>query len=181
MKQISLALLNYESTYGSFPPAYVADEDGQPMHSWRVLILPYMEQSLYEAYFFDEPWDGPNNRLLADRMPTIFMCPSSPSLPTETNYMVVTGKGTLFPGAESRKISEITDGTANTILVVEVAKSGVNWMQPVDVSIESLAQGIGDPDDNLMGGGNNVSASSYHPGVVNAAFADAHVESIGYY
>ena len=63
MKQIVLALLAYEADHGQFPPAYIADENGKPMHSWRVLILPYLaEKSIYDAYDFTEPWDGPNNR-----------------------------------------------------------------------------------------------------------------------
>ena len=62
-----MAVANYHETYGCFPPAYVADRDGKPMHSWRVLILPFLEQrELYNAYNFAEPWDGPNNRKLAD-------------------------------------------------------------------------------------------------------------------
>jgi len=64
--QISLALHNYHDVFGCFPPAYIADSRGRPMHSWRVLILPFMEQvALYNAYHFEEPWDGPNNRKLA--------------------------------------------------------------------------------------------------------------------
>jgi translation elongation factor EF-Tu-like GTPase len=62
-----LAVANYHETYGCFPPAYVADRDGKPMHSWRVLILPFLEQQeLYHAYNFAEPWDGPNNRKLME-------------------------------------------------------------------------------------------------------------------
>jgi hypothetical protein len=77
LKQIALALHNYHDTYGTFPPAYVADENGRPMHSWRVLILPFLESSdVYSKYRFDEPWDGPHNRLLADRMPYAYRCPS---------------------------------------------------------------------------------------------------------
>jgi len=64
--QIKLALQNYHSTYGSFPPAYVADATGKPMHSWRVLILPFLEQdSLYNAYSMAEPWDGPEQQEVA--------------------------------------------------------------------------------------------------------------------
>jgi hypothetical protein len=70
LKQIALALHNYHDTFGAFPPAYVADESGKPMHSWRVLILPFLESSpLYDKYRFDEPWDGPNNRQLLKHMP----------------------------------------------------------------------------------------------------------------
>jgi Protein of unknown function (DUF1559) len=69
-----LAVANYHETYGCFPPAYVADRDGKPIHSWRVLILPFLEQQeLYRAYNFDEPWNGPNNRKLASRVGKIYL------------------------------------------------------------------------------------------------------------
>src|SRR4051812_9073955 len=62
LKEIALALHNYHEAYGCFPPAYIADKDGRPMHSWRVLILPYLdEKPLYLKYRFDEPWNGPHN------------------------------------------------------------------------------------------------------------------------
>lgn len=68
-----MAVANYRSTFGGYPPAYIADCDGRPMHSWRVLILPFLEQqNLYAAYHFDEPWDGPNNRKLAGRIGQVF-------------------------------------------------------------------------------------------------------------
>ena len=77
LMNLSLALTNYESSYGSFPPAFIADSQGRPMHSWRVLILPYLDRAdLYERYRFDEPWDGPNNIKLLDEMPRVFACPS---------------------------------------------------------------------------------------------------------
>src|SRR5438105_1376638 len=67
MKQIELALLNYHDANKSFPPAYVADAEGKPMHSWRVLILPYLERNdLYQQYDFNEPWNGPHNSRLAE-------------------------------------------------------------------------------------------------------------------
>ena len=97
--QILLALHNYHSEYNALPPAYVADANGKPMHSWRVLILPYMEQSaLYNRYKFNEPWNGPNNITLLNSMPSIFACPSRFSNPTNlTSYVAVTGPGTMFP------------------------------------------------------------------------------------
>src|SRR5262245_42706847 len=70
LKQFGLALQNYHDTYGSFPPAFVLGPDGRPWHSWRVLILPFMEcDPLYREYRFNEPWDGPNNRKLLAKMP----------------------------------------------------------------------------------------------------------------
>ena len=76
LKHIGLALLNYNDIFGCFPPAYTTDANGKPMHSWRVLILPFIEQqTLYKRYRFDEPWDGPNNSLLAKEMPSVFPLP----------------------------------------------------------------------------------------------------------
>lgn len=67
-----MAVVNYESQYGSLPPAYVLGPDGRPWHSWRVLILEFFNSDLYEEYRFSEPWDGPNNRKLAERMPSLY-------------------------------------------------------------------------------------------------------------
>lgn len=75
LRQISLAMLNYHDVWNSFPPAYIADENGRPKHSWRVLILPYLEQqTLYDRYDFNEPWDGPHNSQLAALMPPVYAC-----------------------------------------------------------------------------------------------------------
>jgi len=79
LKLIGLGLQNYHVEHGCFPPAYVADADGKPMHSWRVLILPYMERRiLYDSYNFDEPWNSPSNRYLAGHIPSEYTCPSDP-------------------------------------------------------------------------------------------------------
>ncbi len=75
IRDLSMALHYYHAQHGSFPPAYIADENGNPMHSWRVLILPYIEErDLYDQYDFDEPWDGPNNSLLHDKVVDLFNC-----------------------------------------------------------------------------------------------------------
>jgi hypothetical protein len=146
LKQIALALHNYHDTYGTFPPAYVADEDGRPMHSWRVLILPFLESSdVYSKYRFDEPWDGPHNRLLADRMPYAYRCPSESrtSPPSHmTSYVAVVGPETVWPGRSSRSLGELTDGAGNTLLVVESHCSGIHWMEPRDLSVYQMARTI---------------------------------------
>ena len=72
LKQIAMALQCYHQANGCFPPAYIADKTGKPMHSWRVLILPYLDRDdLYKAYNFTEPWDGPNNKKLATSRPDL--------------------------------------------------------------------------------------------------------------
>ena len=93
LKQIGLALHAYYDRYGSFPPAYVADANGKPMHSWRVLILPFLEHHpLYRAYDFDEPWDGPNNSQLQAQKIREYRCPEDPSAAAgTTSYVAVVG------------------------------------------------------------------------------------------
>ena len=93
LSYIHIALLNYQSVHGAWPPAYVADEQGKPAHSWRVLILPFLEEhALYRAYHFDEPWDGPNNRRLLDRMPAAYACSDRPGT-TYTGIAAYHGAG----------------------------------------------------------------------------------------
>ncbi len=140
LKEIGLAMHTYHEVYGSFPPAYIADENGQPMHSWRVLILPYMdEEALYEQYDFDERWDGPNNSRLAGLMPDAYRCPSGYKDPPYTDYVVITGPGTVFDDADGTQLGEITDDPSNTILVVESSESDVHWMEPVDLNVDEMS------------------------------------------
>jgi prepilin-type processing-associated H-X9-DG protein len=170
LKQIGLGLQNYADVYKEFPPQYLADENGKPMHSWRVLILPYVgHQALYDQYDFSEPWDGPNNSRLAAQMPQFFRCPSDPATGgTTTDYVGVSGPGTMFDGPKSANFALIRDGSSNTLAVVEFAGGGVNWMEPRDLDASQLAGVVSPPD------GQNI--SSYHPGGANAAFADGHVQ-----
>jgi len=173
MKQISLAMMCYQDQHGCYPPAYLADEDGRPMHSWRVLILPYLEeQMLYEQYNFDEPWDSPDNLALAGMMPSIYRCPSDEvNDGTETSYAVIVGPDTAFPGAESVTMAQIRDGMSNTLLAVEATGSGINWLEPRDLDAEEV---------NLFGinSGNVGGIQSNHANGANAAFCDGSVQSL---
>ena len=146
IKAIAIALHNYHDVHGSFPPAYVADSTGRPVHSWRVLLLPFLEEgTLYNAYNMAEPWDGPNNRKLLDRRPSVYHCPSRDDDPSTTSYLAVTGPGTAFPGAGSTKLAEIVDGTSRTVLIAEVSNVEVAWTAPVDLDVRSMSWTIDDP------------------------------------
>jgi hypothetical protein len=135
LKQIALAMHNYESTYGHFPPAAICDKQGKPLLSWRVAILPYIEQdNLYQQFRLDEPWDSPANKKLLEYLPNVYVVPNSKQLPGQylTHYRVFVGGGALFDMRKGVKFAEITDGTSNTLMVVETAE-GVPWTKPEDI------------------------------------------------
>ena len=98
LKQIYLGMHNFLDIYQAFPPAVVIGPDGRPWHSWRVLILPFLEeQALYEQYRFDEPWDGPNNSKLLDKMPEVYADPVyGPPQGQFTSYAAIVGEGMAF-------------------------------------------------------------------------------------
>ena len=163
LKQLGLALHNYHDRFGCFPPAYVADADGQPLYSWRVLILPFIEQKpLYDAWNFDEPWDSPNNVKLSQTAIDVFLCPSDEQSTSNwqsaiSSYLAVVGEETIWPGTESRCFTDVADGTSNTIAIVEVRNSGVHWAEPRDLHVDQMAPtvnpeaGQGISSDHLEG------------------------------
>jgi hypothetical protein len=133
LKQIALGFHNYEGSYQNFPHSKMTATNSAYPYSWRVAILPYIEQrSLYDLYRFDEPWNSENNKKLLAKMPSLFRHPSQPLDSTTTDYVVLVGEETVFQPNKPSKISEITDGTSTTLLVVE-AKSNIPWTKPEDI------------------------------------------------
>lgn len=118
------------------------------MHSWRILVLPFLERNdLYQQYRFDEPWDGPNNRKLADQMPTIYAlhgCEKPGNV--TTNYLRVIGVQTASPPSRTLNLRDITDGTSSTLFIVENIDAGVHWMEPRDLTFESMSFTINVPN-----------------------------------
>ena len=136
VKQIAVALQQYHDKHGSFPPAYTVGVGGEKLHSWRSLILPHLGYGELSAQIrWDEPWNSPHNKALSERSPEIYACPSAMETSKgRTNYFAIVGRTTVWPEQHSVSIDRITDGTSNTILLLEANIAGVNWMQPQDVS-----------------------------------------------
>src|SRR5262249_13124817 len=133
LRQIAVAMQAYHDTHKRFPPAAIYGMDGKPLLSWRVALLPYLEQSnLYNEFNLVEPWDGPHTKQLLARMPGVFAPGPGPARGrTSTFYQVFTGPDTLFPGRGALGMDAIKDGSSNTLLVIE-AGTAVPWTKPED-------------------------------------------------
>lgn len=168
LKQIVLALLNHESATKTLPAHAIYSEDGAPLLSWRVKILPFIDggQELYAQFHLDEPWDSEHNRALIPQMPAAFASPSVNLEPGKTNYLAVVGPECIFDGTkDGTSFRSITDGTSKTIIVVEADPSrAVEWTRPDDLTVNL--------DDPKQGLGN------VFPQGWNAAFCDGSVQFI---
>ncbi len=167
MRQISLALLNYESENGSLPPAYTVDEDGNRLHSWRTLILPYLEEkSLYESIDLDKAWDHPDNAAAFETEIHAYCCPSAGREEFLTTYLAANGPEFCFNGSTPRALNEIADGASRTITVIDVpAENAVHWMSPNDADEKKIL---------AMGEDSNFN----HSGVFIMSLGDGSVHSV---
>ncbi len=139
MKAISLAILNHESARGHLPAGANYDKQGKPLLSWRVHILPFLEDegslSLYKQFHLDEPWDSPHNRALIKKMPDAFASDAQIASKGMTSFLAVFGDGTIFPPKRGLRLHEIIDGTSNTISFVKAnGASATVWTRPDDLS-----------------------------------------------
>ena len=165
LRQLAIAILNYESAFQRFPTqANYSKADKKPLLSWRVHILPYIEQQqLYEQFRLDEPWDSEHNKSLIPLMPTIYASPDLMLEPGKTVYLGVAGEGHFFT---EKKIGfgQISDGTSNTLMIVEANEEAAQfWTKPADWEMKAEStEGVGD----------------IRPAGFNVAFADGSVRLI---
>jgi hypothetical protein len=133
LKQIGIAMHNYEAMHRRLPPAVLLGPDGKTPYSWRVELLPALGyDALYKQYRFDQPWDSSDNRKVLDQIPTIYRHPADDERSTNASYFVITGPGTVFPNGQGTALADIKDGVSVTLLVVE-AKRDIPWTKPEDI------------------------------------------------
>ena len=156
LKMIMLSFHTHYDSRNKLPPLYTVDKDGKPLHSWRVAILPYIEQQgLYEAIRKDEPWDSEHNKQFHSQCPAVFQCPQmaakNPAIKREglTTYSVVVGKNAYPDGGKDYTFHMITDGSSNTWGVIE-RQTPVCWMDPTqEVTQEEAMKGIGKSETGI--------------------------------
>ncbi|MFM8292441.1 MAG: DUF1559 domain-containing protein [Planctomycetia bacterium] len=167
LRAIAQAMLTYEQEHGTLPPACTRDADGRPLHSWRTLLLPYLEErELYESIDLTKPWDDPANAAVGKRMPGVYRCPSNTSPDGHTTYMVVVSPDGCFRADGSVGIKDVRQ-PSKTLLVAEFpTKRAVPWMAPADAD-EDMFLAIG-PD----------AVPDHRGGVANLAMADSWVMNL---
>jgi hypothetical protein len=175
LKQIGLGLQNFADVHKQFPAAH-AMREGKPGMSWRVQILPYIEQrELYDRYREEEAWDSPFNRRLADEAAAkhpSFRCPAAPAAQplVLANYVMPVGPGTISDGPSAATFANIRDGSSHTIAVTEIFPTDIGWTEPRDLSADKMGYQVNNPLEPGI--------SSMHPSCASALFADGHTQTL---
>jgi len=158
VKVIMLALHNYHDKHGAFPPSVLYGKDntgGKFPHSWRVAILPYIDQQkLYNSYHFDEAWDSPANVEVMAKMPDVYRAPGEERKSMHPAFVVLVGKlmendsdpaklQTMFSSKQGVKMQMIRDGLSNTLAIVETkleGKQAIQWTEPKDLTYDPAGE-----------------------------------------
>ena len=165
IRQVALAFHNFESAWGHFPSAVMIHPETGKKYSWRIAILPFIEQNdLYEQYDFSQEWNSAHNRKVTAKMPDVFRADSDDEDTTNSSWFLLTGPGGMFGETDQPiKLAGVTDGLSNTIMAVE-AKRNIHWAQPEDIMVNMEGR------FPKLGG--------YHDGGFNVAIGDGSVRFI---
>jgi hypothetical protein len=179
LKQISTALLLYRDANGSFPPSARVDGNGNGTLSWRVLILPHIEEvQLYRTFDLSKSWNSPGNRAATSTSIVEYLCPDEPSNAPTTNYFAITGPKTAWRQGRGVTKQEIGDGPENTIVVIEAHRPKVNWAEPSDLTFEDAVELLAKPAS--VGDGHPIDHGFFFKPATyrNVAFADGSAMNI---
>lgn len=153
LKNIVLAMHNYHDQNGRFPAKAIFARDGRPLLSWRVTLLPLIEQEeLYNQFKLDEPWDSPHNRQLLSKMPEIFKSGTALDEKGLTRYRLPVIRGGIWEGTQARSFRQVTDGTSNTVIAaIAPADKAIEWTRPDDwnLSEKTLIQDFFGPESEV--------------------------------
>jgi prepilin-type processing-associated H-X9-DG protein len=176
MKQLALGLINCDQTRSSLPPAYLADAKGNPILSWRVELLPYIEYlSLYEQIDRTLPWDAAANRAAVSNVQIYdLQCPGDATAAI-VSYFAVIDPRTVWPGGKRYRLADVADGLSRTILLIEAHRDAASWAEPRDLSfdeaVDLLSRPVPDGEGHAITNG-----FFYKPGRGrNVAFADGSI------
>ncbi|MFT5325083.1 MAG: hypothetical protein ACI8P0_002949 [Planctomycetaceae bacterium] len=138
LKQLGIAMHNFHDAFRSFPSTAEKDKDGKPLLSWRVRLLPFIDQGpLFKKFHMDEAWDSPHNKELIKHIPPIYRTPGSKAAAGKTNYVGLRHEKAIFHDGEGTRIRDIRDGTSNTIMIVEADDDhAVIWTKPDDLEFD---------------------------------------------
>ena len=146
LQTLQIATLRYQAERGTLPPAFTVDAQKRPLHSWRVLILPYLNdecKALYEQIRLDEPWDSPHNRQFAEQMPDVFRRPEDAPDSNLAAYSVIVGPNSLYNesgvGVDLAERIAAPERVATSQALIVERKTPVVWMQPDAEILESTA------------------------------------------
>lgn len=132
LQKLAQAMLRYHKDHGHLPANAIYSKNGEPLLSWRVELLPYLDrEEMYKRFKLNEPWDSPDNIKLIDNMPEIFndWGTSEVNKHKATRFRVFSGRGTAFEGTQGLRLADFTDGSATTFLIV-LAHVPVPWTKP---------------------------------------------------
>jgi hypothetical protein len=153
IKRIMLAMHQYHDAHNSFPPAFTLGPDGKRWHSWRALILPYLEPELALQYRLDEPWNGPHNQSLLAYAPDVFRSDRVGGPTNASSYFAVVGERTLWPADQALGFRDIVDGTSNTVAIVEDFRTDISWLEPKDLLPSEFLQSLENDKTGQQDGG----------------------------
>ena len=159
LKTAGLAIYSFHDTYEQFPVGespVIKYRNGQPLLSWRVHVLPFMDEEvakLYSQFKLDQPWDSPDNLKMLDQIPKVYQNQDYKGLGSHTTVLAINGPGAVFNPSEKLHMRDVTDGTSQTVLVINAGPDkAVPWTKPQDLTYQpnAILKSLGDVNDPFM-------------------------------